>query len=130
MRAHAPAPHYWGINMKRSRARRIGALLAAAGVLGGIGLAWAQQEQRGATSYPPLAVKGTTSATVAKSGTTMEFSDNRDLRQDGSAIVLSRAGVWVNTVWIDRIVGTDGISHAATPSDDRRIIRQKEPAIL
>ena len=43
--------------MKRSRGKRIGALLAAACVLGGIGLAFAQQEQRGATSYLPVDIK-------------------------------------------------------------------------
>src|ERR1019366_3867389 len=40
--------------MKRSGAKRIAAVLATAGVLGGVGLAYAQQEQRGATSYAPI----------------------------------------------------------------------------
>ena len=43
--------------MKRSGGKRIGALLATAAVLGGIGLAYAQQEQRGATSYAPVDIK-------------------------------------------------------------------------
>lgn len=43
--------------MKRSGRKRIGALLATACVLGGIGLAFAQQEQRGATSYMPVDIK-------------------------------------------------------------------------
>ncbi len=43
--------------MKRSRGTWIGALLATVAVLGGIGLAYAQQEQRGATSYAPVDIK-------------------------------------------------------------------------
>jgi cytochrome c peroxidase len=43
--------------MKRTRGKRIGALLATACILGGIGLAFAQQEQRGATSYMPVDIK-------------------------------------------------------------------------
>jgi cytochrome c peroxidase len=43
--------------MKRSGGKRIGALLATACVLGVIGLAYAQQEQRGATSYAPVDIK-------------------------------------------------------------------------
>jgi cytochrome c peroxidase len=43
--------------MKGSGGKRIGALLATAAVLGGIGLAYAQQEQRGATSYAPVDIK-------------------------------------------------------------------------
>src|ERR1700692_2082503 len=43
--------------MKRSGGKRIGALLTTAAVLGGIGLAYAQQEQRGATSYAPVDIK-------------------------------------------------------------------------
>src|ERR1700730_2503648 len=42
----------------------------------------------------------------------------------------SGAGMCVNTVWIDGIVRANGISHTASPGDDRRIIRQKETAIL
>jgi cytochrome c peroxidase len=43
--------------MKPSRVKRIGALLATTCVLGAINLAFAQQEQRGATSYMPIDIK-------------------------------------------------------------------------
>jgi cytochrome c peroxidase len=43
--------------MKPSRMKRIGALLATTCVLGAISLAFAQQEQRGATSYMPVDIK-------------------------------------------------------------------------
>jgi hypothetical protein len=43
--------------MKGSGGKRIGALLATAAVLVGIGLAYAQQGQRGATSYAPVDIK-------------------------------------------------------------------------
>src|ERR1700694_62064 len=43
--------------MKRSRGKRIGALLVTACILGGISFALAQQEQRGATSYLPVDIK-------------------------------------------------------------------------
>ncbi|HTR18279.1 MAG TPA: hypothetical protein VMI52_14785, partial [Acetobacteraceae bacterium] len=43
--------------MKRSGGKRIGALLATVAVLGGIGFAYAQQEQRGASSYMPVDIK-------------------------------------------------------------------------
>src|SRR5216684_7571279 len=36
----------------------------------------------------------------------------------------------VNAVRMDGISGTDGLSHAAKPGDERRIIRQNKPAIL
>src|SRR6202162_3020712 len=48
---------YEEIGMKRSRGKRIGALWATPCVLGGIVLAYAQQEQRGATSYAPVDIK-------------------------------------------------------------------------
>ena len=43
--------------MKPSRVKRVGALLATTCVLGAISLAFAQQEQRGATSYMPVDIK-------------------------------------------------------------------------
>ncbi len=52
--------------MKRSGGKRIGALLATACVLGGIGLAAAQQEQRGATSYMPVDIKETFASIMAR----------------------------------------------------------------
>ena len=43
--------------MKRSGSKWIGALLVTTSILGGLGLAYAQQEQRGATSYAPVDIK-------------------------------------------------------------------------
>ena len=43
--------------MQRSGGKRIGALLATASVLGGLSLAYAQQEQRGASSYAPVDIQ-------------------------------------------------------------------------
>jgi cytochrome c peroxidase len=43
--------------MKRLVRKRIGALLATTSILGGVGLAYAQQEQRGATSYAPVDIR-------------------------------------------------------------------------
>ena len=43
--------------MQRLQGKRIGAFLATAAVLGGIGFAYAQQDQRGATSYAPIDIK-------------------------------------------------------------------------
>ncbi len=45
--------------MTRSGEKRIGALLVTTCVLGGIGLASAEQEQRGATSYMPVDINET-----------------------------------------------------------------------
>src|SRR5687768_9171095 len=67
------------IDMARSGAKRIGGLLAAAAVLGGIGLASAQQQQpqpqpqapqqpqpRGATSYAPVDIQEPFAAIMAR----------------------------------------------------------------